>query len=146
MHLQSGNIHFLPLAEVFIGFPIVTPLDRAPNKKATKVSCLPLRPKDFLIFYVVLIILRRWGLSNNLLPRKRHSRLCDLNLYTAHLRSRLCNLHAITPDNHKARWGYECFWDLSFFMVSSWRRASLSRGRFIAFLVSIRASRFKTGS
>jgi hypothetical protein len=50
-------MHFLPSAEVFSVFPIVTPIGRAPNKKAikaTKISCLPLRPKDFLIFCFVL--------------------------------------------------------------------------------------------
>jgi len=59
-------MHFLPSAEVFSIFPIVTPLGRVPNKKATKVSYLPPRPKDFLIFCVVLFIPHYWALSNNL--------------------------------------------------------------------------------
>ena len=45
IHLQPGNAHFLPSDEVFKGFFIYTPL----SKKATKVSYLPLRLKDFLI-------------------------------------------------------------------------------------------------
>ena len=53
--MHCGNMHFLPSAEVFSVFPIVTPTGRAPNKKATKISCLPLRPKDFLIFCFVCI-------------------------------------------------------------------------------------------
>jgi len=48
--LQPGNLHFLPSGEVFSGFFILTPL----SKKATKVSYLPLRLKDFLIFCIVL--------------------------------------------------------------------------------------------
>jgi len=47
-------MHFLPSAEVFSIFPIVYPIGKSPNKKAVKVSCLRLRPKDFLIFCTVL--------------------------------------------------------------------------------------------
>ena len=60
-------MHFLPSGEVFSGFFIFTPLCKAPNKKATKVSSLPLRPKDFLILCIILIIPHYWALSNNLL-------------------------------------------------------------------------------
>jgi len=67
--LQFGNMHFLPSAEVFSGFTIVTPIGRTTNKKAAKVSCLPLRPKDFPIFCIVLFIPHYWALSNNLLLR-----------------------------------------------------------------------------
>ena len=59
-------MHFLPSAEVFSGFLVVTPLGKTPNKKATKVSCLPPRPKDFLIFCVALFIPHYLALSNNL--------------------------------------------------------------------------------
>ena len=63
--MQCGNVHFLSLAEVFsIFFPIVTPLGKSPNKKAVKVKCLPLRPKDFLIFCIVLFIPHYWALSS----------------------------------------------------------------------------------
>jgi len=60
-------MHFLPSGEVFSGFFIFTPIGKAPNKKATKVSNLPLRLKDFLIFCVLLIIPHYRALSNNLL-------------------------------------------------------------------------------
>jgi hypothetical protein len=50
MRLQSANSHILPSAEVFILFVIITPLAGEPNKKAAKVSYLPLRLKDSLIF------------------------------------------------------------------------------------------------
>jgi len=60
-------MHFLPLGEVFSAFFIVTPLCRSPNKKATKVSSLPLWLKDFLIFRALSIIPHYWALSNNLL-------------------------------------------------------------------------------
>jgi len=62
-------MHFLPSGEVFSGFFIFTPLGKEPNKKATKVSSLPLRTKDFLIFCILLIIPHYWALSNNLLLR-----------------------------------------------------------------------------
>src|SRR4030042_439753 len=52
--VQPGKTHFLSLAEVFSLFLIVTPADRAPNKKAAKVSCLPLQLKEFLIFCVFI--------------------------------------------------------------------------------------------
>src|SRR4030042_5059077 len=68
MCVQCGNSHFLSLAEVFsIFFPIVTPVCKSPNKKAVKVRCLPLRPKDFLIFCILSFIPHYWALSNNLL-------------------------------------------------------------------------------
>jgi len=50
MQLQPGKLHFLLSGEVFRGFFILTPF----NEKATKVSYLPLRLKDFLIFCIVL--------------------------------------------------------------------------------------------
>jgi hypothetical protein len=50
MHWQPGKLHFLLSGEVFSGFFILTPF----NEKATKVSYLPLRLKDFLIFCIVL--------------------------------------------------------------------------------------------
>ena len=49
-------MHFLPWAEVFSGFFIVTPIGISPSKKGVKVSCLPLQPKDFLIFCILLFI------------------------------------------------------------------------------------------
>ena len=49
-------MHFLPSAEVFSIFPIVTPVGSSLSKKGVKVSCLYLLPKDFLIFYVLLFI------------------------------------------------------------------------------------------
>jgi len=67
--VQCGNVHFLLSAEVFSIFPIVTPIGKLPNKKAVKVvkvSCLRLRPKDFLIFRIILLIPHYWALSNNL--------------------------------------------------------------------------------
>jgi hypothetical protein len=61
-------MHFLPSGEVFSIFTIATPKDTALNKKAAKVSHLPLQLKDFLIFCnVLLIIPHHWALSNNLL-------------------------------------------------------------------------------
>ncbi len=50
IHLQPGKLHFLLSGEVFSGFFILTPF----NEKATKVSYLPLRLKDSLIFCIVL--------------------------------------------------------------------------------------------
>jgi len=50
--VQLGNRHFLLSAEVFSVFAIVTPIGQPPNKKAVKVRCIPLRPKDFLIFHI----------------------------------------------------------------------------------------------
>jgi hypothetical protein len=52
MRLQLINSHFLPSAEVFSLFVIITPLAGEPNKKAAKVSYLPLRLKDSLIFSI----------------------------------------------------------------------------------------------
>jgi hypothetical protein len=46
-------MHFLSSAEVFSIFPIITPIGKSPNKKAVKVRCIPLRPKDFLIFRTI---------------------------------------------------------------------------------------------
>jgi len=43
--LQPGKLHILPSGEVFSIFFIIAPV----IKKAAKVSCLPLRLKDFLI-------------------------------------------------------------------------------------------------
>jgi hypothetical protein len=59
-------MHFLLSAEVFSIFTIVTPIGKLPNKKAVKVSCLRLRPKDVLIFCIILLIPHYWALSNNL--------------------------------------------------------------------------------
>jgi hypothetical protein len=65
MCVQCGNVHFLSLAEVFsIFFPIVTPVGKSPNKKAVKVRCLPLRPKDLLIFHIISLIPHYWALSS----------------------------------------------------------------------------------
>ena len=74
MRLQLANMHFLPSAEVFSICFIFTPLVRAPNKKAAKVSYLPSRPKDSLIFCIILFIPYHWALSSNILKSPRVSR------------------------------------------------------------------------
>ena len=55
-------------------------IGRTPNKKAAKVSCLPLGPEDFLIFSVVLSIPHYWALSNNLLLRAYPNNLVVMRL------------------------------------------------------------------
>jgi len=49
-------MHFLPWAEVFSIFFIVTPIGKSSIKKGVKVSCSPRWTKDFLIFCVLLFI------------------------------------------------------------------------------------------
>ncbi len=65
--MQCGNVHFLPSAEVFSIFPIVTPIGKSPNKKAVKINCLRLRPKDFLIYlYHIIGLCQAISYYNNL--------------------------------------------------------------------------------
>jgi hypothetical protein len=60
-HLQPGKLHFLLSGEVFSGFFILTPF----NEKAAKVSYLPLRLKDSLIFYIICLYHNYCDLSND---------------------------------------------------------------------------------
>ena len=76
--VQCGNMHFLPSAEVFSTFSIVTPIGKSPNKKAVQVSCLRLRPKDFLIFRIVystLLCFVKQSLTKGLPPKASGSKI-----------------------------------------------------------------------